>query len=87
MNFPDGLLENIADSKVILADLSGERPNCYYEAGFAHALGKEIIFSIKKGDAIHFDLAGHRFIRWSTEAEFRRSLRARLEALEAKDSD
>lgn len=68
-------------SAVIVADLSGERPNCYYEAGFAHAMGKAIIFSIRKGERIHFDLADHRFIEWTTEADLRKKLRRRLEAL------
>ncbi|HEX8250517.1 MAG TPA: hypothetical protein VF599_20245 [Pyrinomonadaceae bacterium] len=78
----DQVLEYIAESKYILADLSGQRPNCYYESGFAHALGKEIIFTIKTSDTIHFDLADYRFIQWSTEAELRRNLRKRFASFE-----
>ncbi len=77
----DQVLQNIAVSRVVLADLSGERPNCYYETGFAHALGKDIILTIQKGDQIHFDLASHRFILWETEAELRQSLRERFAAI------
>ena len=84
-NISEQILQNIAESRIILAELSGERPNCYYEAGFAHALGKELIFCIRDGDEIHFDLAGRRFIVWDTEAKFRHELRARLEAIAAKD--
>ena len=84
-NISQQILENIARSEIVLAELSGERPNCYYEAGFAHALGREIIFSIKKGDDIHFDLAGYRFITWKTEAEFRRNLTTRLESYISKE--
>ena len=78
----DQVLEQIAISKYVLADLSGQRPNCYYESGFAHALGKEIIFTIRAADTIHFDLAGYRFIQWATEAELRRELRKRFVNLE-----
>ena len=78
----DQVLQAIASSKYILADLTGGRPNCYYETGFAHALGKEMILTIKKGDNIHFDLAGYRFMQWETEAELRRLLRERLKYLE-----
>ncbi len=78
-------LERIATSRFVLADLSGERPNCYYEAGFAHALGKTLIFTIRKDDPIHFDLADYRFIRWETEAELRAALRERLRALLSTD--
>lgn len=80
----DQILENIATSQYIIADLSGERPNCYYETGFAHALGKEMILTIRKQDAVHFDLVGYRFIQWETEAELRHSLRERLRSLTNK---
>jgi len=75
------ILEEIAQSEIVLADLTGERPNCYYEAGFAYAIGKEIILTIHKGSSIHFDLAGHRFIEWETEGELRRKLKNRFEAI------
>lgn len=78
----DQMLEYIASSKYVFADLTGERPNCYYECGFAHALGKELIFTIKSNQNIHFDLATYRFITWNTEADLRRKLRARLNSLE-----
>jgi hypothetical protein len=85
-NIPQQILENISKSRVIIAELSGERPNCYYEAGFAHALGKEIIFCVNKKDSVHFDLAGYRFISWRTEADYRRKLRERLESIAEKGS-
>lgn len=74
----DQILQEIAKSKIVYSDLSGERPNCYYETGFAHALGKEIILSINTKDKIHFDLSGHRFIQWETENDLRKSLRKRV---------
>jgi hypothetical protein len=77
----DQVLESIASSRYVLADLSGARPNCYYETGFAHAIGKELILTINKSDVIHFDLAGYRFIQWETEAELRHLLRERFESL------
>jgi hypothetical protein len=81
------VLENISRSKIVYAELSGERPNCYYEAGFAHALGKTIIFSIRKGEDIHFDLAGYRFIKWQSEEDLRQQLRRHLESYTSKDAD
>jgi hypothetical protein len=75
------ILDGIAESRLVLADLTGERPNCYYECGFAQALGKELILCVKSTDPVHFDLAGHRTIRWPTEAAFRRQLRVRLTSI------
>jgi hypothetical protein len=86
-NISQQILENISQSELVLADLTGERPNCYYEAGFAQALGKELILSIHKDDDVHFDLAGYRFITWKTEAEFRRELKKRLESYTSKEGE
>jgi len=77
----DQILENIAKSCLIISDLSGERPNCYYETGFAHALGKDIILTIHEDSDIHFDLSSHRFIQWKTEKALREQLRQRLQSL------
>jgi len=74
----DQILENIAKSRLIVSDLSGGRPNCYYETGFAHALGKDIVLTIHKGSDIHFDLSTHRFIQWETENELRTALKTRF---------
>jgi len=86
-NISSQVLENIARSQIVFADLSGERPNCYYECGYAHALDKEIIFSIHKGETIHFDLASYRFIQWDTAMELREKLRERLDALTSREEE
>lgn len=80
----DQILEEISRSEVILADLSGEKPNCYYEAGFAHAIGREMIFTIRKGTRVHFDLATYRFIEWETEDELRKGLQSRFKAIKQR---
>jgi hypothetical protein len=81
------ILQNIGNSKIVLVELTGERPNCYYEAGYAHALRKDIIFCIREGEHIHFDLASYRFIQWDTEATFRRKLRERLAAISTHEEE
>ncbi|MEL4423594.1 hypothetical protein [Shewanella algae] len=78
----DQILSHIAESKYIISDLTGSRPNCYYETGFAHALGKELILTAHFNEEIHFDLSGYRFIRWKTESDLRKKLKQRLSALE-----
>jgi len=80
------IIEKIAESEVIYADLTGERPNCYFEVGAALVMGRELILSIKKGEKIHFDLLGNRFIKWSTEDELRKKLRYRLDAIKHRAS-
>lgn len=77
----DQILELISSSKYVFSDLTGSRPNCYYETGFAHAIGKDIILSSHVEEKIHFDLAGYRFIVWETESELRRKLDERIKSM------
>ena len=50
------ILDYICMSELIVADLSYEKPNCYYEIGYAQALNKRIIYTAKKGTKVHFDV-------------------------------
>jgi hypothetical protein len=77
----DQILDSIAESELICADLTGARPNCYFEIGVALTLGKEMILSIKMEEEPHFDLSVNRFIKWKTKGSFRRQLRQRLESI------
>lgn len=77
----DQILNHIAESRLVFSDLSGERPNCYYETGFAHALGRKIILAIRSTEAIHFDLKNHRFIVYETEQDLEQQLLRRLQSL------
>ena len=43
----------LRDSEFVLADLSLERPSCYFELGLAQALGKEVYLIAKQGTDIH----------------------------------
>ncbi|HKI52475.1 MAG TPA: hypothetical protein VJ987_00005, partial [Anaerolineales bacterium] len=56
--------EEIQKSRFVIADLTDERPSCYFEAGYAEALGRHLIYiasresviSPKKDTKIHFDI-------------------------------
>lgn len=78
------IIESIAESEIVLADLTSARPNCYYETGVAYATGRELILTIKGKEKVHFDLSVHRFIRWKTEYSLRTQLRQRLKAIQTK---
>jgi nucleoside 2-deoxyribosyltransferase len=49
----EGTLSLINDSDFVLADLSLERPSCYFELGLAQALGKEVFLIAQQGTDIH----------------------------------
>src|SRR5262245_5888554 len=46
-------LSILKDSDFVLADLSMERPSCYYELGLAEALGKDVYLIARRGTDIH----------------------------------
>ena len=56
----------IVRSKLIVADLTGERAHCYYNAGFAHALGKPVILLAQTGTTRHFDIPGYQWHYWNS---------------------
>ena len=45
-------------SEFVIADLTHERPNVYYEIGYADAKRKSLILIAKDGTQIHFDIQG-----------------------------
>lgn len=50
----------IEQAEFIICDLTNERPNVYYELGYAHGVGNEasdILLIAKDGTILHFDIA------------------------------
>jgi hypothetical protein len=72
-----GLIQN---AHFIIADLTEERPNCYYELGYAHALNKAVIHTVNKESPIHFDVKDYNFIVYTRVQELSERLKKRIEA-------
>ena len=75
------ILSEIKAAEFCFADLSGSRPNVYYEVGYAHTLSRRVILFRKKGTGIHFDLAGYNCPEYVNLGELKQKLTARLRAL------
>lgn len=58
------------------------RGGVYYEAGFAHGLGIEVIFTCKENalENVHFDTRQHNHIVWKKPEELRQGLAKRISA-------
>jgi hypothetical protein len=90
----DGLVDRIKDeirtANFVIADLTDERPSCYFEVGYAEALGVPVIHIASKQSVvspgtptkIHFDI--HKSVNFFTNhAELKEKLRITYE----KNSD
>jgi hypothetical protein len=77
----DHILSEIKLCELLVADLSYERPNVYYEIGYAHALQKRPILYRKNGTRLHFDLSVHNVPEYRNITELRSLLHKRLEAI------
>jgi hypothetical protein len=55
------ITQSIQDASVVIADITPDNPNVYYEVGYAHALNKPtILLSDKARDILPFDVSGFR---------------------------
>jgi nucleoside 2-deoxyribosyltransferase len=77
----DEALAEIRKSRIVVVDLTGERQNVDYEAGFAEGLGLPVVYTAKEGTKLHFDVRQRNCIMWTDDADLGNLLKARLEAL------
>lgn len=85
----DEIIAEIRHSRFVVADFTqgeeGARGGVYYEAGFAHGFGIEVIFTCRKdvldNNDIHFDTRQYNHIVWKTPGELRQRLAARISAV------
>lgn len=70
--------ERIASAELVIADLTGNNPNVFYEVGYASGIGKDIVLISQKQE-IPFDLQSERKIFYDPQDIF--GLASQLESL------
>ena len=77
------MLAEIRRSAFAVVDLTGHRPNVYFEAGFALGLDKKVIFTCAKSDVDdgHFDLRQYNTLDWESEDDLAVRLENRVRAV------
>lgn len=67
-SIPKSIVKKLAESQMVVADLTGINPNVFYELGIRHVLSKSgTVLIISKGEKIPFDNASHRVIQYTNE--------------------
>jgi hypothetical protein len=77
-SFIKDIFENILNSHVVIADLTGQNPNVFYELGVRHALSSRTIMVAQVLDDIPSDLREYRTIIYSTSAKGSKLFQERL---------
>jgi hypothetical protein len=81
----DRIISEVRRAEFVVADLTGQRPNVYFEAGFARGLGREVIWCchadhIEGPDGLHFDVRHFGHVVWRDSVELRSKLRDSIRA-------
>ncbi len=58
----DDVLTGIRGAKVVIADLTGQNSNVFYEVGIAHASGTPVLLITQSIDDVPFDLRHRRVL-------------------------
>jgi hypothetical protein len=78
------ITDQIEKAEFIICDLSHERPNVYYELGYAHGVGnesKDILLIAKEGTILHFDIAPFRVQYYRSTEHLRTILNTNLQGM------
>jgi hypothetical protein len=75
------IFSKIKQSAFVIAELSGARPNVYYELGYARALGKAVIQTAYQGTKLPFDVFDVPTHFWDSQDVLERKLGLAIEQL------
>jgi hypothetical protein len=68
------VLNGIATTRLVVANITGRNPNVFYELGIAHALDKEVILVAESDVEVPFDLQSKRIIFYDNVVELQQKL-------------
>lgn len=79
------LINDLHEAELVIADLTGQNPNVFYEVGIRHMVMRPIIHMRRRGTKAPFDLAHCRVIDFSTNTsqdlqKARDALKAQIQA-------
>lgn len=75
------VIEQLGRAEYVVADLTHNRPNVYYEARYADALGKTPVFVAKEGTQLEFDTKDFPVLFFKTMKQLQERLQSKLAGL------
>jgi hypothetical protein len=74
----DKVLTLIRTARLVVVDLTYERPNVYFELGYARGLDKTVITILRAGAIAHFDVRDWAYLEYIDSRPLERQLRERF---------
>ena len=69
------IVQEIAKSRLVIANIDGRNPNVYYELGIAHSMGKNVLLISRTPSAAPFDVSGQQIVFYDDLPNLRDVLR------------
>ena len=76
----DRIVAGLRECRFVVADYTNHRNGVYYEAGFAHGMGKTVIMCCREEDKteIHFDINHRNFVLYESPEDLAQKLKVRI---------
>ena len=81
------IIQSMANSKLVIANITGRNPNVFYELGIAHMMNKPTILVSRIGEPIPFDIQPTNVILYEKQEELAKKLREALRPFSKKRDD
>lgn len=72
------MLTLLTTARMVVADLTHERPNVYFELGYARGVGKTVITIIRTGTSAHFDVQDWTYLEYIDSRPLEHQIRQRF---------
>jgi hypothetical protein len=72
------IVSSIYTADVVIADLTGNNPNVFYELGIAHCMGNKTVMITQNLVSVPFDVSAYRLIRYDPTPEGLAALRSEI---------
>lgn len=78
------IFTSIKKAAFIIADLTDQKPNVYYELGYAHGIRKPVVVTAFKGTELPFDIKDIPTIFWESQKQLKEKLKERIITIAGK---